>query len=307
MALEREVSRESVRFPASGHIWVPARGHRAAAAGVSMHSPCTIPAVFAQRVLWSAVRIFGPRVLPGARGVWEEPITRATWEQFEAEWVEAFGWWDSVSLYRRPQASRSGCSLLLLRGGRGIGFVRITSEADRATQEFAVMSSVWSARPESFVIARPVGIGHGSGWSWIGTESVPNYPLGAVRRAAVRERVAGEIGDVLETALARSDSTPPTWRGSHGDFSPWNLRTELSGRVRVIDWEDAVFAPPGVDSLYGAVTAHLTFGTTLPQKADGDVVRWIESAVQNRLAPDESLDSLNNRVLSILRGLEPRL
>ncbi|QNE48064.1 phosphotransferase [Glaciihabitans sp. INWT7] len=274
---------------------------------MSMHSPCTIPAVFAQRVLWSAVRIFGSRVLPGVRGVWDEPIARDTWDQFEAEWFETFGWWDRVSLYRRPQVSRSGCSLLLLRDGRGVGFVRITSEAERATQEFAVMSSVWSAHPESFVIARPVGIGHGPGWSWIGTESVPNYPLGAVRRAAVRERVVGEMGDVLETALSRSDSTPPTWRGSHGDFAPWNLRTELGGRVRVIDWEDAVFAPPGADLLYGAVTAHLTFGTALPQEADGEVVRWIESAVQNRLASDESLDSLNNRMLVILRGLELRL
>ncbi len=307
MALEPEFSPASVRFPASGHIWVPASGRRGAAAGVSMHSPCTIPAVFAQRVLWSAVRIFGPWVLPGVRESWDEPVAHSTWEHFTAEWIEAFGRWDSAALYRRPQASRSGCSLLLLRDGRGVGFVRITTDAQRAEREFTVMSSVWAARPASFAIARPVGVGHSSGLSWVGSESVPNYPLGAVRKPAVRERVAAEIADILDTALTRSDAIPSAWRGSHGDLSPWNLRTELTGRVRVIDWEDAAFAPAGVDSLYGAVTAHLTFGTPLPSKADGAAAGWIESVVEKRLAPDEAPDSLNNRMLQIVRDLPAQL
>jgi hypothetical protein len=259
-----------------------------------MHSPCTAPAEL------------GPRALSGVRESWDEPIAHLTWEQFEAEWFEAFGRWDSAALYSRPQASRSGCSVLLLRDGRGVGFVRITTDPQRAAREFAVMSSVWLAHPASFTVARPVGFGHGPGWSWIGSESVPNYPLGAVRKRAVRERVAAEIGDILDTVLARSESTPLGWRGSHGDLSPWNLRTELTGRVRVIDWEDAAFAPAGVDSLYGAVTAHLTFGTPLPAEVDGAAAGWIESVVEKRLSSNEAPGSLNNRMLQIVRDLAPQ-
>ncbi len=299
--MTQELSRDSIRFPSSGHIWVPRSGGRAAAAGMSMYSPCALPAVFAQRALYVAVRVLGPRIMPGRRDAWSDPIESEVWEAFVDEWHAAFGAWDSMALYRRPQRGRTGCAILLLREGRGVGFVRITTDRERASNEFAVMSGVHAARPATFRIARPVGWGSMDGWSWIGTESVPNYPLGAVRRESVRLKVIDELAGILDDVLPRASSVPRGWRGSHGDFSPWNLRTEIGGAVRVIDWEDAGFAPPGIDALYGGLTAHLTFGTALPRSTNQEAVEWIGRVLMSRRADDEDANELNSRLIELLR------
>jgi hypothetical protein len=293
-------SRESIRFPAFQHIWVPRSSRRAAGAGISMYSPCVAPAILAQRTLYVAVRLLGPKILPGRRESWSEPIEADVWQTFVDEWRDSFGPWDSAALYRRPQLGRTGCTLLLLRRGRGVGFVRISPDSARVAREFSVMKGVHAARPSTFAIARPVGCGTEAGWSWVGTESVPNYPLGALRRHSVRHAVAEEISAILDGFLARPADVPSDWRGSHGDFAPWNLRTELSGRVRVIDWEDAAFAPANVDLLYGDLTSHLTFGTPLPPLASVDSARWMAEVVRRRLAPEEGANSINSRLLELL-------
>jgi hypothetical protein len=292
--------RDSVRFPATGHIWVPRASARAAASGLSMHSPCVPWKVLAQRVLYAGVRLGGARFLPGERASWDDPIASAVFTDFVRQWRDAFGVWDSAALYRRPQSARAGCALLLLRQGRGVGFVRITADSSKAENEFAVMSGVAAARPSTFTVASPVGWGAEAGHAWVGTRSVPNYPLGAVRRPALRLAVTQELDAILDDVLPRPDDTPPHWRGSHGDLAPWNLRTDLAGVVRVIDWEDAGFAPVGVDLLYGGLTSALTFGTPMPAEADREAADWVACILTGRLAGDEAPDSVNHRLLSAL-------
>jgi hypothetical protein len=293
-------SRDSVRFPRTGHIWVPRSSARAAAAGLSMHSPCVPWKVLGQRALYAAVRLGGSRILPGARASWDDPVEPAVFADFAGQWREAFGSWDSAALYSRPQSARAGCALLLLRDGRGVGFVRITADGAKAAHEFAVMSGVHAARPSTFKIARPIGWGAGTHWAWVGTQSVPNYPLGAVRRLRLRLAVTEEIDAILDDVLPRGAHTPLHWRGSHGDLAPWNLRTGLSGVVRVIDWEDAGFAPPGVDILYGGLTSALTFGTSMPSETSGEAADWVERMLTGRLAVGEAPDSVNHRLLMAL-------
>ena len=106
--------------------------------------------------------------------------------------------------------------------------------------------------------------------------------------------------------LSRPEGTPAHWRGSHGDLSPWNLRTELRGAVRIIDWEDAGFAPPGVDELYGGLTAHLTFGTPAPSSTNAEAAAWVGDLVAKRRSPDESPRSVNNRLLAALAAVPQR-
>lgn len=295
-----DFSRKSIRLVRNEHIWVPRSSGRAAAAGMSMHSPCRPVAVFAQRALYGAVRLLGPRVLPGKRASWVDPLPHDTWETFVDEWRQLFGTWDSAALYRRPQSHRTGFAILLLRDGRGAGFVRVTTSCDAAQKEFVVMRGVYRARPTTFTVARPAGWGATDEWAWLATESVPNYPLGAVKRADTRTTVITEIGDILDDVLVRTEDTPADWRGSHGDLSPWNLRTEVGGAVRVIDWEDAGFAPPGVDELYGALTAYLTFGSPISCSPSQEAAAWLRRVISARRAPNEGPTSINNRLLAAL-------
>ena len=142
------------------------------------------------------------------------------------------------------------------------------------------MTAIHAARPTSFDVARPMAQGRIAEGAWLINESLPNYPLGSVRNPEVRNRVADEIGEVLGAALGRADGVPTHWRAAHGDLAPWNLRTLLNGAVRVIDWEDAGYAPPGVDRLYGALTAHLTFGTPVPDAAPSEAIDWVTRQIK---------------------------
>ncbi|MFT4295306.1 MAG: hypothetical protein QM582_07830 [Micropruina sp.] len=273
-----------VRFPRTGHIWIPRHGRRAAAAGIAMHSPCRPIAVAAQRALYLAVRVAGSRVIPGERGVRTDPLPDPEWRDLLEQWQSVVGSFDDLVLYRRPQAGRAGFAALLLRDGRGVGFARFHPEPTRIEREFALMTSVYAAKPSSFGVARPLARGRlDEGGGWLVNESLPNYPLGAVRDPAVRNRVADEIGEVLAVVLPRGDDVPAHWRPAHGDLAPWNLRTLLRGTVRVIDWEDACYAPPGVDRLYGALTAHTTFGTPLPSSAPGEAIDWVTTLIVGRM------------------------
>lgn len=298
-----DFSRESIRLLKNEHIWVPRISGRAAAAGLSMHSPCRPTAVFIQRALYGAVRLLGPHALPGSRDSWEDPVPSGVWESFVEEWHALFGAWDSAALYRRPQGDRTGFAILLLRDGRGVGFVRVATSREAVQKEFDVMRGVYKARPTTFIIARPACWGAAEEWAWLATESVPNYPLGAVKRADVRLSVTTEIGDILDKVLVRTEDTPSHWRGSHGDLSPWNLRRELRGAVRVIDWEDAGFAPPGVDELYGALTAHLTFGSPLPCSTNQEAATWLATMISARRDSDKGPKSINNRLLGALAAV----
>lgn len=156
MELTTDFSRESVRLRGKEHIWVPLSSGRAAAAGLSLFSPSRPSVVLAQRVLFGAVRVFGPWVLPGSRDSWSDLVPPMVWETFTDEWRSLFGTWDSVALYCRPESHRSGFAILALRDGRGVGFVRVSTSEEAVQKEFAVMTGVHLARPKTFHIARPL-------------------------------------------------------------------------------------------------------------------------------------------------------
>lgn len=273
----------TIRFPRTGHIWIPPTPRRAAASGVAMHSPCQPVKVAAQRALYLAVRVFGGRVIPGERDDWHDPLPRDEWDDLLRVWAAEVGTFDQLVLYRRPQAGRVGFAALLLRGGTGVAFARFHPDPDRIEREFGVLQGIHSARPSSFSVAKPLATGTtGGDGGWLLSESLPNYPLGAVRKPETRARVAGEVSDVLAGFMKRPEGVPAHWLPAHGDFAPWNLRTLISGGVRVIDWEDAGFAPPGVDLLYGALTAHTTFNSPLPQQAGAEAIEWVTDRIANR-------------------------
>lgn len=284
MVMNPPVDSRSIRFPASRHIWVPRSGRRAAAAGISMHSPCRPIKVWAQRALYLGVRTIGPRIIPGPHASWAEVIDSQLWQQLEETWSSHVGRFDAASMYMRPQAGRAGFAVLLINRGRAVAFGRVHPDDARVRREFEVISAVNAARPQTFRVARPIAYGSVDSAAWMLTTSGPNYPLGAVRRSAVRSTVAREISEILSNTITPPPGTPSHWVPAHGDFSPWNLRTELSGTVRVIDWEDAGFAPPGVDELYGDLTAHTTFGSPLPSSTTAEAREWVHRLLNARAA-----------------------
>lgn len=247
-----------------------------------MHSPCRPLAVAAQRALYLAVRVAGSRVIPGERTELSDPLPEPEWQALVDQWEAVAGRVDDLVLYRRPQAGRSGFAALLLRDGRGVGFARFHPDRSRTEREFTIMTAVHRAGPSSFGVARPIACGQLDSAGWLVNESLPNYPLGSLRDAGLRDQVADEIGDVLGGVLPRGTDVPTHWRAAHGDLAPWNLRTLLRGAVRVIDWEDACYAPPGIDRLYGALTAHTTFGSPLPDAAPGEAIDWLTDLVAGR-------------------------
>lgn len=266
-----------------------------------MHSPCRPTRVLAQRLLYLGVRVAGSAVLPGERGTWTPPLPDDAWDELLQAWSNYVGAFDRLTLYRRPQAGRSGFAALLLRAGRGVGFARYHPDAERVQSEFGILSGVYAAQPESFSVARPVASGQLESGAWLLNESLPNYPLGAVRTARTRELVADEIGVVLAQVMPRPEGTPEHWQPAHGDLAPWNLRTLLSGAVRVIDWEDACYAPPGVDRLYGSLTAHTTFGMPMPAAAPAEAIDWILTLVRSRAGTE--LGDADQVVLSLLEAM----
>lgn len=295
-----DLDRSSIRFPSTGHIWIPRHGRRAAAAGLSLHSPCKPLSVLAQRMIYVAVRAVGSGVIPGTRADWPTPVDESSWGELLAQWRSHVGSFDAVALYLRPQAGRVGFSALLLDRGRGVAFSRVHPDPDRVEKEFHVLEALTAARPTTFRVARPLALGQTASSSWMLTSSVPNYPLGAVRKSSTRRVVAHEIGEMLSSALPRPAGVPAQWTAAHGDFSPWNLRTSLSGEVHVIDWEDAGFAPPGVDLLYGDLTAQATFGGPLPQTAPHEARTWLIDMLDERARERGSLSVEDERLRTAL-------
>lgn len=224
-------------------------------------------------------------------------MPEATWSDLIDEWSGHVGRIDSLALYHRPQAGRVGMSALLLRAGRGVGFVRVSSATERVAHEARVVEALTRASPATFHVAGYLAANEAGGLGWLLSESAPNYPLGAVRSSATRENVAAEISEILGKSLDRPADVPRHWVPAHGDLSPWNLRRRLDGTVQVIDWEDTAFAPPGVDALYGALTAHVSLGTELPDVAPSEARAWVDDLLLSRIAaqPDAATEIARTR------------
>ena len=195
-----QIERRAIRFPSTGHIWVPQRGHRAAAAGISMHSPRRPTRVLAQRALYLGVRVLGSRVVPGERSEWQPPLPETEWHHLLAAWRAVVGDFDSLVLYRRPQTGRTGFAALLLHAGRGSAFARFHPDAERIEREFACPPRSPRRGPKTFGVARPIAESAiKKGARGCSASPCPTIPLGAVRHPATRGRVADEISEVLAT------------------------------------------------------------------------------------------------------------
>ena len=297
-------------FPRSGSpLVVPTASRSAAVAAIAMYTPCRRRSVLVRDLLWWAVRVLGPRVLPVARVAWPLPVEPPVWNGMCAQMGDALpASWDSLAVHRRA-GDRPGATVAFIADGRQAAVARIEPEHERgADREVEALRIVDAHAPSTFTVPRVRAAGRCAGWAWTVTSPVR---LGRHRMVvgAPVARVAEEIGDAL-AALPRPAGTPAHWRPFHGDFVPWNLRTTRSGGRALLDWESAGWAPPGADlALYGASARAVARSPGIAWAAGPEVVGYWRRAIGERIRAarerDLAPDPLNRRILALLEQRRP--
>lgn len=259
MSVAKAVAATSRRFkrfpPGTGNLLVPVDSRTAAMAAIALWPACRSTAVWARRLARTAVAIAGPRALPGRARTWTPPPGQDVWDRLVDRWSEVVGSVASWSVYQRPQTERDGFAVLLIEQGRPRGFAKVRAAADPIAREWRALKAARGARTGAFEVPEPLATGEEDGWHWWLSRSLP-VGLHTPPRDPPLEAITAEIHEAL-AGFPRPEGTPDHWSPIHGDLTPWNLR-ESSGRLVLVDWEDAGWGPPRADEvLYRAVVAAL--------------------------------------------------
>lgn len=241
--------------PNTGRLLVPVTSRRAARASMALYPACRRKALVAQRMALVAVRLFGPRGLPGADTEWEPPMAGEVWDELLDRWRSEIGSFDAHAVHRRSLPDEFGFGLLLLDRGRPRAFVKLRPHDADLRVEREALGRVAAYAPRHFFAPRIVADGSAGRWSFLATEPLsPRIHRPPGRRVDL-EAVAGEASEALN-GLEPPEGGSPRWRPMHGDFTPWNLRRLDDGRLALLDWEEAGYGPPGADVvLYQATRA----------------------------------------------------
>lgn len=261
------------RFPPKvGKVFLPLTGRDDALSTLTLLSPVKRLAVWGTAVARWIVAASGPGALPGRRLDIESPVDEAAWRRLCAEWEAAWGPWTAIGFYSRPEASRPGYAMLLVKDGRPLAFVKIRrTDLASLENEVRALELLGGDPTVEFWVPRVLSTGGTDGWRFVAIEPLPaglhrphwTADLGAVT-AEVRTRLTG---------LPKAPETPSHWQPMHGDFTPWNLRRTSSGRAILVDWEYAGWGPPRADEALFLATRALTTGELA---SDCDAVEAIE-------------------------------
>ena len=296
--------------PGWEHLKIPTSSRRAALAGLSLYSASRTPAVWAQRIAWAGVALFGPRILPGRARAWT-PIDEDVWEELSRRWLSELGPFDAVAGYRRTVSWRRGFSALLLRRGTPLAFVKLrpTADAERVSNiEERALQMIEASGPRSFSAPRLLAAGVVGSWRYFCTSALPPRLHRAPTSPPISE-ITAEIRAGL-AALARPSGTPSHWQGMHGDFTPWNLR-QSGERLFLVDWEQAGWGPPTADEVGYRLSASLigvSTGTTAWSATPDslEAIRfWREQASKWRGSKRD--DRYVERALRTLRAMEAQV
>ena len=288
--------------PGRRYVWVPTADRDAALAGLSLYAPSRRRALLAHRMLWAAVRALGPVVLPGRRHEWHPPMDVATWSGLLLAWRDQLGEFDAFAVYERPQASRNGIALLLLRGGRRIAFVKVRSAPDSLVKERLILDALAERPHTTFRAARVVAAGAVDKWHWLAMTPLEPAALRAgvsVPCAAINREVAELLGD----RLPKPAGTPDHWQPAHGDLVPWNVRLNADG-IWLLDWEDAGWAPPGADEAYYDAVRNVVYGSRLGSVSSETAAFWSERIAQR--SPTDYDHWFNQQLAALFASLAGR-
>jgi hypothetical protein len=244
--------------PFVGHINIPLSNRRAAVAAAGLYTPGRWTTSLLRLASLTYLRLVGPRFLPGSTHTWTPPMDREPWDEIFARIEAAVGTVEEFAIYERRQSTRTGFSLLLLRGGSPVAFARVNRDRhERIRKEFLVLGLLRDARPLRFDAPEPIACGDVREWSYLVTTA-----LLPGRHRIAKDPPLGMITDDIHRALQPlpcPPDTPPHWKPMHGDLVPINLRDAGNGRMVLYDWESVAWAPPGADQvMYRAAEAVLS-------------------------------------------------
>lgn len=237
--------------PLVGQLRLPASSRRGALAGMALYSACRSPARLMQRVAWTAVRLFGPGVLPGRARAWA-PLAAGVAEELHERWRDELGEFDAVAGYQRAQPWRAGCALLLLRGGKPIAFLKVSSAPGcKLPDEERALRALARYGPRAFTTPEPLASGTAAGMRYLAVAALPPR-LHSPPSGPPLSEIAAELQEALAD-LPRPAEAAAHWRPMHGDLTPWNLR-QMGRRLFLLDWEEAGWGPPHADVVLYAAT-----------------------------------------------------
>lgn len=255
------VTRSFVTVPLTRScIWMPTWSRRAALAGLALRAPCRPAMVGVHAMSWALVALFGPRLFGRGQLQWTPRLPRQDWEALCRQWRDALGRFDGMAVFERPQASREGLSVLLLRDDRPLAFVKVHDQSGApALRTSSRVLAAFERHPAStFRVPRPLASGCAGCWTWMALSPIPPRPHRPPARPPL-EVIVSEIQDRLASVLSR-DAIPHHWLPMHGDLTPWNVRRVGLRSLWLLDWDDAGWGPPGADRVFYAANAALVLG-----------------------------------------------
>lgn len=258
---------------------LPLDNRAAAAAGVTMYTVSKPAVQAAQRLAFALVARLGARALPGRLTRWQPGLSEDVWAELVRQWRHACGPVEGIAIYQRRQAARDGLTAVLTRARTPVGVVKVRAELSTLAREQDALALVGAARPQTFAVPAPLGVGEVDGIAWSAQSCVFTRP-----HRPVMDLPDG-LTDELAAALAGLDADLPAgWLPGHRDLSPWNLRRDHRGQVWLFDWEDCGPTPRDGDQAYFWGTAQFIAHRALPRGLDPEALRWALELIQHRTA-----------------------
>jgi hypothetical protein len=230
---------------------------------------------------------------------WRPPIDEDEWNALTGVWASWFGSFDEMSLYRPPQSDRTGFAGLLLKEGRGVGFVKSRPGWDFGPEAKLIETA---SRARSFTTPSLVGVSTGPEWSTMGLTALQRG-LHSARLPTPPNAVAEEISGLLDQFI------PPEpehghWMVMHGDMGPWNLRYLDDIGFILFDWELSRRAPPGADILFHTVASRaMRLGGASELRGLEEAARFWKAEIPRRFADTTDDQRLASEMLAGLRRL----
>lgn len=217
----------------------------AIATGVWLYGSVSRAGVLANQVSgWLASRAVG--LVPGKDVEWSAPFAGDEFRGWLAAISTATGGMPKSWVVHLPvDRRRRRFNLLLLdHEHRPSAFAKFTMNPPSVLAN-AAMARLSDKPPDRSWTPIQLAAGELGDFSYLLTTAMPRGPHGPAKLGARDRRM---ILDELQDRL-HGIATPPDVV-VHGDFAPWNVRALSSGKVAVVDWEQATGGPIAADELW---------------------------------------------------------
>lgn len=289
--------------PGRRGVLLPLNDRRAAAAGISMYTASKWWVLFAQKLAFWFVLIFGPRLLPGRTEFWSPPCSESEWTGLVNQWEDSLGRIRAFSAYQRPQASRKGLTFVVICENRSAVVIKLRDRSGSLVTESKALTELGRSSPKHFRVPKALDSGQFGEFFWTAQECVFDRPHGPV--FDVEDGLFDEVSLALAPMFRQSvDETLLKDHGNsvpaHADLTPWNLRCDRRGHVWLFDWEDVRLAPVGSDRTYFRVTSAALTGQHLVADLPVEAINFWQDIVRNRRVKEPEDAALSQAILNLL-------